>query len=272
MAEGPQGRAEISSLLERHGLRPRKALGQHFLADPNIVRKIVELAAVGPGDQVLEVGAGTGTLTRALAETGARVVAYEVDDRLRPVLEEVVGGMDVELRFADAASVDLAGTLGPGPWVMVANLPYQVGTTLLLDLVRQASQIERFVVMVQQEVAERLAAGPGSRDYGLPSVVVRLYCAVQMGFRVAPSVFYPPPRVESAIVVLRRMFSPDRRREDAARLAAAAFSQRRKMLRRSLADALGDAEARCRRAGIDPQARPEALSPEDFLRLADHAG
>ena len=123
-----QTRSEIADLLSRHGVSPSRRLGQHFLADANITRKIVDLAALGPGDQVVEVGAGTGTLTRALGSTGAHVVAYEIDPGLFPVLGEVTAGLDVELRFLDAAGADLALDLGAGDWVMVANLPYNVGT------------------------------------------------------------------------------------------------------------------------------------------------
>lgn len=265
MAEGAQGRAEIVGLLRRHGVNPAKRLGQNFLVDPNIIRKIVDLAAVGPGDQVLEVGAGTGTLTLQLAATGARVLAYEVDERLQPVLEEVLAGFgDVEVRFADAADARLSEE----PWTVVANLPYYLSTTLLLDWLQTGPQPERFVVMVQREVAERLAAGPGSRVYGIPSVIAHLYATPRLAFRVPASVFYPQPEVESAVVELVRHDAPAHA-VTAARLAGAAFGQRRKMLRRSLSGVLADPEPVLSAAGIDPRSRPEDLEVAQFLALAE---
>jgi len=266
-----QTRTEMLRLLEAHGLRPRRSLGQHFLADPNIVDRIVAVADVGPGDRVVEIGAGTGTLTRALAEAGARVVAYEVDEGLRPVLAEVLDGVDgVELRFGDAASADLAAELGAGPWIMVANLPYGVGTTILLRVLRQVPPVTRMVVMVQLEVARRLVAGPGSKEYGLPSVIVRLHARARIEFTVSPQVFVPPPRVTSAVVRLDRVEAPAAA-DRAVELAAAGFGQRRKMLRRSLASVLADPEAGLAAAGIDGTARAEDLDVADWLRLAEVA-
>ena len=262
-----QTRSEIARLLETHGLAPIHRLGQHFLADANITRKIVALAEVGPGSQVVEVGAGTGTLTRAIAATGATVLAYEIDEGLRPVLEEVTAGLDVELRFGDASKMDLAEEFSEGSWAMVANLPYNVGTPLVMDAIREAPAIERFVVMVQREVAERFAATPGSKDYGLPSVVAGIYTTASVAFRVPPQVFYPPPRVESAVVVMVRKPVTDDA-EGAVTLARAGFGQRRKMLRRSLASEYDDPVGLLERAKLEPTARAEDLSPEDYLRLA----
>lgn len=262
-----QTRSEIAELLERHGLAPVHRLGQHFLADANITRKIVAVAGVGPGSQVVEVGAGTGTLTRALAAAGAEVIAYEVDAGLRPVLEEVTSGLDVELRFADVTTVDFATSLPEGVWSMVANLPYNVGTPVVLEALRSAPSIHRFVVMVQREVAERFAASPGSPAYGLPSVVAGIHAETSMEFTVPPQVFYPPPRVESAVVVMTRK-SAAGEAERAVHLARAAFGQRRKMLRRSLAQVFEDATVSLEGAGIDPTQRAEDLTPEDYLRLA----
>lgn len=267
MSEGPQGKAEIAGLLERYGLSPHRKLGQHFLADPNVVRRIVAFAEVGSGDMVVEIGAGTGTLTKALAAVGARVIAYEVDDRLGPLLAAEVGDV-AELRFEDASRVDLERALAGGPWTMVANLPYQVGTSVLLDAVTGAGRIDHFVVMVQREVADRLVAPPGSKTYGLPSVVAGLFCAVTFGFAVGPQVFFPRPKVDSAVVRLRRTSPPEPMRLLAVRLAATAFGHRRKMVRSSLRAALADPEVTLHRAGIDPTARPEDLAPERFLELA----
>jgi 16S rRNA (adenine1518-N6/adenine1519-N6)-dimethyltransferase len=268
VGERPQGKAEIAGLLERYGLAVHRKLGQHFLADPNVVRRIVAFAGVGPGDRVVEIGAGTGTLTKALAGAGATVVAYEVDERLEPLLAAEVGAV-AELRFEDAARVDLERSLAGSPWTMVANLPYQVGTSVLLDAVTGAGRIDHFVVMVQREVADRLVAPSGSKTYGLPSVVAGLFCDVTFGFAVGPQVFFPRPKVDSAVVRLRRLAPPEPMRLLAVDLAAAAFGQRRKMLRSSLRSVLDDPEATLDLAGLDPTARPEDLAPERFLELAN---
>ena len=145
-----QSRSDIRRLLERHGLHPRKSLGQHFLADPNLIRKVVEVAGVGPSDRVVEVGAGTGALTVALAAAGAHVVAYEVDERLRPVLEETVADTGIDLRFVDVMDVDLQAELEGDRWKLVANLPYNVGTPLVLDVLMIVTKITSATVMVQR--------------------------------------------------------------------------------------------------------------------------
>ena len=270
MADDPLGRGATAHLLERHGIRLRRSLGQHFLVDPNVVRRIVAEAGIAPGDRVLEIGAGAGTLTRGLAAAGAGVVAYEIDERLRPLLDEALAGIPgVEVRFADAAALppqDLAGEAT----IVVANLPYHVGTPLLLDLLRRAEQVERFVVMLQREAVERLAAAPGSKAYGLPSVVAQLHGEVRVAFRVPGSVFFPEPPVESAVAVIRRITAPSGAGAAVA-LAAAGFNQRRKMLRRSLAAALDDPGAVLAAADIDPTLRAESLTPGDYLRLAEAA-
>jgi 16S rRNA (adenine1518-N6/adenine1519-N6)-dimethyltransferase len=265
-----QSLSEMRELLKRHGLSPRKSLGQHFLADPNLTRKVVGAAGVVPGDHVLEVGAGTGTLTRALSEAGAHVLAFEVDSRLGPILEETLAGLDVDLRLMDARRFDFASLVTGVDWKMVSNLPYDIGTGLLLDLVRTADAIDSFTVMVQTEVARRLAAKPATADYGLPSVIVGLHGVATRLFSVPPQVFYPPPRVESAVVAIHRHphAGPIERAID---LAAAGFGQRRKMLRASLRSSLADPLAVCSAAGIDPTRRAESLSPAEFLRLAEAA-
>lgn len=262
-----QTRSEIASLLQRHGLSPIHRLGQHFLADANITRKIVDVSGVGPGSNVVEIGAGTGTLTRALSATGAKVVAYEIDGGLRGVLAEVTEGLDVELRFEDVSRVDFGTALEDSGWAMVANLPYNVGTPVVLDAIQSAPNIERFVVMMQKEVARRFAANAGGGDYGLPSVVAGIYTDASVAFTVAPQVFYPAPRVDSAVVVMDRKPAPPEAARAVA-LARAGFGQRRKMLRRSLDGVLDEPVVRLERAGILPTARAEDLSPSDFLRLA----
>jgi 16S rRNA (adenine1518-N6/adenine1519-N6)-dimethyltransferase len=262
-----QTRGEIKELLRRHGVSPVHRLGQHFLADANITRKIVGAAGVGSGSLVVEVGAGTGTLTRALAASGAHVLAYEIDRSLEPVLREVTADLDVDLRFDDVMRADLGSEMEDGVWTMVANLPYNVGTPLVLECLRHMPRIKTFVVMMQKEVGLRLVARPGSKSYGLPSVVCGLHARGTLAFTVPPQVFIPPPKVESAVVVLHRL-DPQPLSERAIELASAAFGQRRKMLRGSLAGVLDDPVSVLETVGLDATARAEELSPKDYLRIA----
>lgn len=261
----PLGRAETRDLLERHGVRLRRDLGQHFLVEPNLVRRIVEVAGVGPESQVVEIGAGAGTLTRALAASGARVIAYEIDESLRPVLAETVGDA-AELRFEDAAAVSFDTALPPGEWVVVANLPYNVGTPIVLDMLRFVPRITCLVVMLQREAVDRIVAPPGSRVYGLPSVIVGLHGSVRVALRVPAHVFFPVPKVESSVAVIERT-PADPSAEEAIRLAAAGFGQRRKMVRSSLRGLVS--EEAMADAGVDPTARAETLAPSVWLRLAE---
>lgn len=264
---GPQGRGEIRHLLASHGHRPNKVYGQNFLTDPNLVRRIVDVANV-TGRDVVEIGAGTGTLTLALAAVARRVVAYEIDLGLVPVLTETLGSVsNVDVRFADAVEIDLGADLATGSWVLVANLPYNVGTGIILDALRSTPTIERIVVTVQSEVAERLTAEPGSRIYGLPSVVVALHASASIAFTVPPHVFEPQPKVDSSVVVIDRI-EPLPHAERAIAIAATAFGQRRKMLRRSLASLFDDPATVIASAGIDPASRPEQLSAMDYVALA----
>ncbi|HJU52588.1 MAG TPA: 16S rRNA (adenine(1518)-N(6)/adenine(1519)-N(6))-dimethyltransferase RsmA [Acidimicrobiia bacterium] len=260
-------RRGVKALLDRHGIKPKTSWGQHFLVDPNVTDRVVRTAAVRPGDRVLEVGPGTGTLTRALSAAGAEVVAIEIDRRLAPLLEEELADTTVRVIFADALEVDYKELLGPSPWMVVANLPYQVGTILLLDWLRFVPVVSDFTVMVQQEVGERLIARVGDNAYGLPSVVTGLHAEGRIAFKVGPQVFFPTPRVDSVVVTLHRRPAHDLS-ERAIELAAAGFGQRRKMLRGSLASKLGNPVAVLEKAGFDPRLRAEELSPLDFLRLA----
>ena len=265
-------RRDVVELLDRHGLRPSRALGQNFVADPNTVRRIARLADVGPGDRVVEIGAGLGSLTLALAETGASVVAVEKDRHLVPVLRTVVEPAGVRVVEADALSLDWAGLLGAdGGWVLVANLPYNVATPLVLDLLDHVPQIRRMLVMVQREVAERLAAGAGDEAYGAVSVKVAYWAVASVVARVPASVFVPRPNVESALVSIERRpvpaVSDDVDRERLFQLVRAGFATRRKMLRRSLAGLVSDDSAfAC--AGVRPEARAEELDVEAWGRLA----
>lgn len=263
----PQTRSQLLELLERHGVNPAKRFGQNFLADPNIVTKIVGLVEAPAGTRIVEIGPGTGTLTAALARHGFRVTAYEIDSGLQPILSEVVGDA-ADIRFEDATKVDLAAELDGGPWWLVANLPYNVGTPLLLDTLRHVPQVEGYVVMVQRETADRLVADPGGKDYGVPSVVARLFGRPAFAFAVPPQVFVPRPNVDSAIVTIRRDPGAGADHQRAVELAQAAFGQRRKMLRSSLRAVLADPAAALAAAGIAETARAEQLAPADYLHLA----
>ncbi len=269
-------RTALTELLTRHDLGPSRALGQNFVVDPNTVRRIARLARVGPATPVVEIGAGLGSLTLALAETGAQVTAVEMDRHLVPVLRDVVGEHGVTVVEGDAMALDWTALLAAHDrWVLVANLPYNVATPLVLDLLAGVPAIERMLVMVQLEAGERLAAGPGSKAYGIPSVKVALRATSRLVGRVGPDVFLPRPRVDSVLVeIVRRprlatSADPDR----LVTLVETGFGQRRKMLRRSLAE-LVTTEAFVE-AGIDPEDRPERLSVEDWGRLTeavDHLG
>jgi 16S rRNA (adenine1518-N6/adenine1519-N6)-dimethyltransferase len=261
--------AELRALLAAHGLAPSRALGQNFVADPNTVRRIVRLAGVGAGDRVVEIGAGLGSLTLALVEAGAAVTAVEVDRHLLPVLREVVEPVGARVVEGDALHLDWSAVLGEaGPWAVVANLPYNIATPLVLDLLERVPAIDRMLVMVQLEVGERLAAGPGTKAYGIPSVKVGWWAGARVVGKVPPTVFVPPPRVDSALVEVRRRAPAG---DDAARravfgLVEAGFGQRRKMLRRSLADRVPAAAFAA--AGVRPEARAEELVLADWQRLA----
>ena len=266
--------ADIAALLEEHGLHPSRALGQNFVADPNTVRRIARLAGVGPDSSVLEFGAGLGSLTLALAETGARVVAVEVDRYVLPVLRRVVEPQGVEVVEADALTLDVQALLtarGDGPWSLVANLPYNVATPLVMRTLVEAPAVAELLVMVQREVGERMAATVGDSAYGSVSVRVAYFAESTVVGRVPAAVFIPRPRVESVLVrMVRRSepaVSPDQvSYERLAAVVKAGFGQRRKMLRRSLAGVVEPAAFE--RAGIRPEARAEELTVIEWGRLA----
>jgi 16S rRNA (adenine1518-N6/adenine1519-N6)-dimethyltransferase len=257
----------VRALLAEHGVKPSRALGQNFLADPNTARRIVRLASVGAGDRVVEVGPGMGSLTCELADAGAHVLAIELDRHLIPVLQSVVGARDVEVMQGDAVTVDWPSLLH-GQWSMVANLPYNVATPVVVRALEQAPMIDRYLVMVQREVGERLAAGVGDAAYGAVSVKVAYYAEARVVGTVSPNVFIPKPKVESALVSLVRRAAPAVAVADPARLfelVRAGFSTRRKSLRNALAGvATVDA---LETAGIDPKARAETLTLADWARL-----
>ena len=243
------------------------------MADPNTVRRIARLSGAGPADRVLEIGAGLGSLTLALAETGAAVRAVEVDAglaiALRAVLAEA-GAANVEVIEADASDLDASVLDGASRWMLVSNLPYNIATPLVLDLLRDAPAIETMVVMVQREVAERLVAPPGSKARGIPSVLVERRATARIVGTVPASVFVPRPKVSSALVRIERRTTPPQQAlrvdERFETLLRAAFGQRRKMLRRSLSTLL-DSEA-FSVADVDPTGRPEELTLRQWTDLA----
>ena len=263
-------RPEIRRLLDENGLRPSRARGQNFVADPNTVRRIARLAGVGPGDRVIEIGAGLGSLTLALAETGATLTAVEVDRGLVPVLRSLVEPVGVTVVEADAMRLDWDALLGDGPWVLVANLPYNVATPLVADLLDRVPAISRMLVMVQREVADRLAAAPGDEAYGAVSVKVAYWATASVAGLVPASVFVPVPNVESALVRIERREAPavGPEVEPGAlfALVGAGFGQRRKMLRRSLSGRVTASAFAL--ADVNPEARPEELDVAAWGRLA----
>jgi len=262
-------RNDIGALLSEHGLAPRRDLGQNFVVDANVVRKIARLAGVGPDDHVVEIGAGLGSLTLALAETGAAVTAIEVDHGLAGALRDVVADLsNVTLVEADAMRLDWNALLsGVDRWVLVANLPYNVATPLVCDLLDHVPAVERMLVMVQREVAERLCAPARSEAYGAVSVKVAYWATARIVGTIPASVFLPRPKVESALADIRRrpVAAVDVPPEPLFELVRTAFGQRRKMLRRSLADVVAPDVFVA--AGIDSQRRPEELDVVEWGAL-----
>lgn len=254
-------------------MRPSRALGQNFVADPNTVRRIARLAGVGPGDRVVEIGAGLGSLTLALAETGASVTAVEIDRYLLPVLREVVEPERVTVVEGDALTLDWSALLGEHQWKLVANLPYNVATPLVADLLDGVPAITSMLVMVQREVGERLAAAAGDDAYGAVSVKVAYWAEAKVVGKVPPTVFVPQPKVESALVRIDRrptpavdpaVVGPDRLFE----VVRAGFAHRRKMLRGALAGVV--APEAFAAAGVRPESRAEELDVAAWGRLAAH--
>lgn len=276
--------ADIRRLLDTHHRLPRRDLGQNFVADANTVRRIARLAGVGEGDRVVEIGAGLGSLTLALADTGASITAIEIDQNLVAILRQVVAGRaNITVIEADAMTVDweaVAGseqfTRGASPpvdppnttqWTVVANLPYNVATPLVCDLLDHVARVQRLVVMVQREVAERFVASPRSAAYGAVSVKIAYWASARIVGLVPAAVFVPRPNVESALVEIERRPPPD---PDVDRTALFAlvrkgFGQRRKMLRRSLAGIVSPEQFAA--AGVSPAMRPEDLDVTTWCRL-----
>jgi 16S rRNA (adenine1518-N6/adenine1519-N6)-dimethyltransferase len=283
------GPAEIRDLAALLGIQPTKKLGQNFVIDANTVRRIVRIAGVDAGTVVVEVGPGLGSLTLGLLETGATVVAVEIDKRLAAQLPHTVAAASIPepvegsgastssatarrltVITADALTIS---SLDPTPTVLVANLPYNVSVPVLLHFLENFPTLESGLVMVQAEVGQRLAAPPGSKVYGSPSAKAAWYGDFRLAGNVSRQVFWPVPNVDSILVGFRRHDAPGTEEERLATFALidAAFQQRRKMLRQALSVALGDsatASARIEAAGLAPTSRGEELTVLDFLAIA----
>ncbi|MFC5063847.1 16S rRNA (adenine(1518)-N(6)/adenine(1519)-N(6))-dimethyltransferase RsmA [Actinomycetospora atypica] len=268
------GAADVRALADELGVRPTKKLGQNFVHDANTVRRIVRLAEVRDDDVVLEVGPGLGSLTLALLEAAASVVAVEIDpvlsERLPRTADERAPGTELHVVLADALRItaaDLPGT----PTALVANLPYNVAVPVVLHLLAELPTLRHGLVMVQSEVADRLAAGPGEPAYGSPSAKLAWYADARRAGPVPRGVFWPVPGVDSALVAFTRHDEPDGDRRAVFAAVDAAFAQRRKSLRAALAGWAGspaEAERRLRAAGIDPSERGEQLGIDRFAALA----
>ncbi len=276
MEDGLLGASEVRSIAERWGIRPTKQWGQNFVVDANTVRRIVRLSGVAPGDCVLEVGPGVGSLTLGLLAAGARVLAVEIDPVLAQALPDTVARLRpqwsdrLEVVTADAMRIHEI------PWTcsaLVANLPYNVAVPVVLHLLPTFPSLERGLVMVQAEVADRLVAPPGSRTYGVPSVKFAWFATGERAGAVPASVFWPVPRVESGLVAFRRHEPITTRasRQEVFAVVDAAFAQRRKTLRAALAGWAGssaEAERILLAAGVDPSARGESLDVDAFAAIA----
>lgn len=265
-------------MLKAYGLRPRRRFGQHFLISRRVLDRLLETAALSSQEGVLEIGAGIGTLTVPLAEVAGAVVAIELDQDLLPALRDAVARFPgVTVVQGDAMSLDLPGLIAPLPLPRkaVSNLPYNIASPLIVTLLERPLGFTRMVFTVQREVAERLAAAAGGKDYGALSVAVQYRAAARIVMRVPSTAFYPPPDVESAVVLLEVRPKPAVHVDDEAvffRVVRGAFAHRRKTLRNTLAGALdldpASVEEASRQAGIDPTRRGETLTLDEFASLS----
>ncbi len=277
---GPRllGPADVRLLAAELDLRPTKQRGQNFVIDGNTVRRVVRESGVGADDVVVEVGPGLGSLTLALLDVVRRVVAVEVDPllagRLPATVADLAPGRADRLEVVAADALRITEVPGPAPTALVANLPYNVSVPVLLHLLALLPSLERGLVMVQAEVADRLAASPGSKVYGIPSVKAAWFADVRRAGSVGRTVFWPAPNVDSGLVAWTRREPPTTRvpREQVFAVVDAAFAQRRKALRGALRELAGSGEAATRAleaAGMDPLARGESLRIDDFVRIAE---
>ncbi|MFI7386007.1 16S rRNA (adenine(1518)-N(6)/adenine(1519)-N(6))-dimethyltransferase RsmA [Streptomyces sp. NPDC049813] len=279
--QGPLfGAADIRELAAALGVRPTKQRGQNFVIDANTVRRIVRTAEVTADDVVVEVGPGLGSLTLALLYVARHVTAVEIDDTLAAALPATIAArLPAKKDAFDLVNMDamqVTALPGPAPTALVANLPYNVAVPVLLHMLDTFPTVERTLVMVQAEVADRLAAGPGSRVYGVPSVKANWYAEVKRAGSIGRNVFWPAPNVDSGLVALVRRAEPvatTASKDEVFAVVDAAFAQRRKTLRAALAGWAGSAaaaEAALVAAGVSPQARGESLTVEEFARIAEH--
>jgi 16S rRNA (adenine1518-N6/adenine1519-N6)-dimethyltransferase len=277
---GPRllGPAEVRQLADRLDLRPTKQRGQNFVIDANTVRRIVRESGITGDDVVLEVGPGLGSLTLALLDVARRVIAVELDEKLASLLPETVAayapGQADRFEVVHADALRVTELPGPPPTALVANLPYNVSVPVLLHLLALLPSLERGLVMVQSEVADRLAAGPGSKVYGIPSVKAAWFADVRRAGTVGRNVFWPAPNVDSGLVAWTRRDPPatSATREQVFAVVDAAFAQRRKVLRGALRELAGSAEratAAVEGAGVAPLARGESLGVAEFVKIAE---
>lgn len=268
----------MAGLLRRAGLHARKSLGQNFLSDPGVLRKIVQAAALPPDALVLEIGPGLGSLTRYLAQAARRVVAVELDGSLIPLLEELAAPWgNVEVVHGDILAMDPVVLMGGQPYYVAANIPYNITSAIIRHLLEARVQPLRLALTVQKEVAERICAAPG--ELSLLALSVQVYGKPSVAARIPAGAFYPPPKVDSAVVrvdLYPQPRIPAERLEVFFRLTRAGFSQKRKTLRNSLAGGLGcttaESEALLARSGIDPMRRAETLTIEEWGRLVEAFG
>ena len=267
------GKSDLKNIMEQHDLKPSKSLGQNFVVDPNTILKIIRAANIEKHQQILEIGPGLGSLTAQLSTT-SKVVAIELDRYLVPALEEVLNHFgereNVEIIHQDAMKIDWKEFFShrQGIWKMVANLPYNIATPLIVTLLENAPEIQSIFVMVQLEVGERFAASPKSKAYGIPSVKAQYWAETKVLGKVSPNVFLPVPKVDSAILqIIRKPSPPEVNYTNFSRLIQTAFQHRRKMIRKSLTTLIPMSNFTI--AEISPQSRPEELSVADWVKLTN---
>ena len=267
------GKSDLKNIMEQHDLKPSKSLGQNFVVDPNTILKIIRAANIEKHQQILEIGPGLGSLTSQLSTT-SKVVAIELDRYLVPALEEVLNHFgereNVEIIHQDAMKIDWKEFFShrQGIWKMVANLPYNIATPLIVTLLENAPEIQSIFVMVQLEVGERFAASPKSKAYGIPSVKAQYWAETKVLGKVSPNVFLPVPKVDSAILqIIRKPSPPEVNYTNFSRLIQTAFQHRRKMIRKSLSTLIPMSNFTI--AEISPQSRPEELSVADWVKLTN---
>ena len=267
------GKSDLKNIMEQHDLKPSKSLGQNFVVDPNTILKVIRAANIEKHQQILEIGPGLGSLTSQLSTT-SKVVAIELDRYLVPALEEVLNHFgereNVEIIHQDAMKIDWKEFFShrQGIWKMVANLPYNIATPLIVTLLENAPKIQSIFVMVQLEVGERFAASPKSKAYGIPSVKAQYWAETKVLGKVSPNVFLPIPKVDSAILqIIRKPSPPEVNYTNFSRLIQTAFQHRRKMIRKSLSTLIPISNFTI--AEISPQSRPQELSVADWVKLTN---